>query len=588
MRSGWFVLLGLWFLAAPAAVEAQFNYETNSRGVGIIITGYTGPGGVVIIPSQINGLTVATIGYEAFSDRTNVTSVTIPNGVTNIASFAFEDCAGLTNIDFPDGILSFGTNAFYYCTRLTNVTIPISATNIGSAPFLGCSSLESISVDTGNSAYSSAAGVLFNKNQTRLLEFPAGLSGSYTIPSSVTIVASSAFSRCTNLISVTIPNSVTNVEAGAFEGSGPRGVTIENGVTEIWGAAFSEAASLATITIPDSVISIGSGAFLNCTSLTNATIPDSVTSIGEGAFYSCSSLTGIKIPNSATNIGNYAFDWCSSLTSANVPANDTILETGVFGGCSSVANVTIENGVAAIEPYAFLGCSMTNITIPESVTNVGVGAFNWCRNLTAINVAPGNTAYSSVAGVLFDRNQTTLIAYPSGLGGNYIIPDTVTNIGENAFEGSTNVASIIIPASVTSIGEYGLSGCFNLTAAYFLGNAPSADYTVFNGDPVTAYYLPATTGWTGYVSAGIVPIALWTRSHPLVLSESLGVRSNQFEFTMVWVPNHAVVVEACTSLSNPNWTPIATNTLNGGTSYSYFIDAQWTNFAARFYRVRAQ
>jgi hypothetical protein len=162
----------------------------------------------------------------------------------------------------------------------------------------------------------------------------------------------------------------------------------------------------------------------------------------------------------------------------------------------------------------------------------------------------------------------------------------VTSIGDHAFDSCSGLTSITIPNSVTNIGNYAFYNSYSLTNVYFQGNAPSGDLSVFSGNmPVdTAYYLPGTTGW-GPTFGGI-PTALWILPYPLILNSSLGVRSNQFSFTVSWASNASVVVEASPDLKNPKWSPLTTNALSGGTFY--FSDPQWTNDPSRFYRVRAQ
>ena len=170
-----------------------------------------------------------------------------------------------------------------------------------------------------------------------------------------------------------------------------------------------------------SVTSIGEYAFKNCSGLTSVTIPNSVTSIGERAFYGCSGLTSVTIPNSVTSIGNSAFWGCSGLTS---------------------------------------------VTIPNSVTSIGGSAFSDCSGLTSINVASGNTHYSSIDGVLYNYTQDTLIQCP-GAKTSVTIPNSVTSIGNSAFDGCSGLTSITIPTGVTSIGESAFSGCSGLTMLNF-------------------------------------------------------------------------------------------------------------------------
>jgi BspA type Leucine rich repeat region (6 copies) len=296
------VVLQLGMLAGSAqdaystnADGSIYTYSTNADGSANIVA-YAGPPWVVTIPTNINGLTVTSIGVLAF-ENDSLTSVTIPGSVTSIGNYAFVGC-----------------------TNLTSVTIPNSITNIGNYAFGFCKNLTSITVDASNSAYSSMNGVLFDKAQATLLQFPGGLGGSYTITNSVTSIGDEAFAYCP-LTSVTIPNSVTSIGSYAFGGCGLTSVTIPNSVTSIGSFGFFFCTNLTSVTIPNSVTSIGDNAFAECYSLINVTIPGSVTSIGEGAFSFCSSLTNATIDNGVISIGEQAFFVCTSLTSVHFTGN---------------------------------------------------------------------------------------------------------------------------------------------------------------------------------------------------------------------------------------------------------------------------
>jgi hypothetical protein len=345
------------------------------------------------------------------------------------------------------------------------------------------------------------------------------------------------------------------------------------------------------VVIPDTIVglsvtAIGYGAFSQRTNLTSVTIPNSVTFIEADAFYRCTSLTSVTIPNSVTSLGHHAFSWCISLTNVAIGSRVTSIEWRTFGSCTSLTSVTIPNSVTSIGVAAFSGCTgLTNVMIPNSVTSLGSGAFGSCTSLTAISVETNNPAYNSVSGVLFDKSQTTLIEYPGGKGGSYSIPNRVTSIGGWAFYGCSSLTNVTIPNSVTYIGESAFSGCTNLARVYFEGNAPSLGADVFFSDnKATAYYLPGTTGWGS--TYGGIPTAIWSLPYPLILNSSLGVRSNQFGFTVSWATNASVVVEASADLNNPKWSPVQSNVLNNGVVN--FTDPEWNKNPSRFYRVRSE
>jgi hypothetical protein len=606
-------------LVPPAGVKAQFDYTTNADGVSITITGYIGPPWAVTVPINIDGLTVTSIGYDAFYDSTNVTGVTIPDSVTsigifggctsltnvrigdsvtNIVSWAFFGCTNLSTLTIGNSVTSIGDYAFDYCTSLTNITIPMSVTSLGFEAFASCASLTnitipggvtgikdeafsyctsllSIAVDTNNPAYSSVDGVLFDKSQSTLIEFPGGRAGNYSIPDNVTSIGDWAFYFCTNLTSVTIVDSVTNVGNEAFMSCASlTTVTIGDGVTSIGESAFS-GSSLSSVTIPSGVTSIGQDAFLCAlTAITvdtnnpayssvngvlfdksqtmliqfpiartgNYTIPDSVIGIEYDAFNG-SSLTSITIPGSVTSIGGDAFMY-SGLTNITIPNSVTNIGTFAFGMCYNLTNVTIGDNVTSIGESAFLSClSLTNVTIPGSVSSIGQQAFADCARLTSLTIADG-----------------------------------VTSIGNSAFEDCTGLTNVTIPSSVTNIGAFAfrLSG---LSSVYFRGNAPSVGLLALLSDNVpTAYYLPGTTGWDEFSTNALVTTVLW---NPQI--QAMGVNMNQFEFSITGTPSIPVVVEVCTNLANPVWNRLMSATLGNG--FNYFLDSQWTDYPIRFYRV---
>ena len=335
--------------------------------------------------------------YQTFISQ--IKTAIIGNGVPNIGSYAFEGCTALTSITIPDSVTCIGAHAFEGCISLTSITLPDSVEVLGrqqyditfdmpvyggtkeSLVFDGCTSLVSIIVDEDNDIFSSEEGVLFNKDKTELIFCPAGKTGTYSIPPTVTAIRSYAFISCSGLNSVTISNSV---------------------------------------------ITIGDYAFTNCTGLTSLNIPDSVTTIGASAFQSCSNLISISIPKSVNKFGDR-----------------TVESTAVV--------------YWSFYPKEFL-------------------VFDGCKSLVSIEVAEDNVLYSSEGGVLFNKEKTKLILYPFGKTGAYIIPNTVTVIGEYAFYTCRSLSSVILGDSVTTVGVFAFVGCDNLKSLSFPDSIQTIGY----------------------------------------------------------------------------------------------------------------
>jgi hypothetical protein len=297
--------------------------------------------------------------------------------------------------------------ALYDCVRLTSVMIPASITTIGIAPFAGCTNLSAITVDAANDNYSSLAGVLFDKSRTRVVEFPGGQAGGYTVPNGVISIGDDAFAICPALTSVTIPNGVTWIMSGAFY----------------------DCPGLTNVSLPDGLAEIDAGAFYLCSRLADLALPDSVQFIGNNAFGYCRNLTSLSTGNGLAVVGDWNLMTCSNLTSVTLGTNVNTIGPNAFHGCVGLTNVTIGANVASIGAQAFAGCpSLANITIPASVTAMDLNVFQDCPGLTAVYFE-GNAPpeYVVVGGMtvdneIFNGDAQVVVYYvpgTTGWGGTY-------------------------------------------------------------------------------------------------------------------------------------------------------------------------
>ncbi|MEI6796173.1 MAG: leucine-rich repeat domain-containing protein, partial [Methanomassiliicoccales archaeon] len=540
-------------MATNTAVAAQVgDYTYTVSADKATITGYSGAGGDITIPSSLGGYPVVAIGDRAFHGSTLITAVTIPEGIMSIGPSAFRSCTALTSVTIPDSVTSIGSSAFeqstsltsivfgqgvaaignyafYGCSALSSVTIPASLTSIGSLVFTPCTSLISITVAASNVNYASVDGVLYNKDLTTLIQYPGGKTGAFVVPEDVVSIERYAFYKCNSIASVTIPDNVTSIGFDAFAGCAALdGITVAAGnanYASVDGVLYNR-----TFTTLVQHPGGKAGAF---------TIPNSVTSIAWDAFWSCAELTSVTMPDGITSIYSFTFQYCTSLTSVNFGNGVVSIGGFAFWGCTSLTSVIVPDGLASIGAYAFAQTSIVSFTVKENVTLIEDAPFYSCAALNDIVVVAGNANYASVDGVLYNKNLTTLIQYPGGRSGSFVIPssvvsirddafaycvaltsvtipNSVTSIGGESFLRCTALTSVIIGSGVTAIGESAFSGCHNLTSISFLGlmaptdvaadwlNGASAD---LRGHAYATSNFPAPGAvWNGLMMGSVLPI----------------------------------------------------------------------------------
>ncbi len=412
---------------------------------------------------------VEIIGYSTFYGCTSLSKVKLSKKLKEISENTFYGCSSLKNIIIPKGVLEIGYSAFENCTSLENIELPDGLTAIG------------ISVDH----YFHTSGCYSFAGCTSLKEV--------VIPDSVTGIGSCAFSGCTSLSKVKLSNNLAIIDEGTFSGcTSLAEIVIPDSVTKIrgksdseyFGGAFIGCTSLSKVKLSNNLTEIGIYTFLGCTSLAEIDMPDSVTEIDWSAFKDCTSLSKVKLSNNLTKIENRVFSGCTSLKEIAIPDGVTEIDYSAFSGCTSLQEITIPDSVTTVYDTAFSNCtSLESITIGSGVENLGNGWIDSCRRLANIIVSPENKTYSSVDGVLFNKDKSELLAYPIGnKRSSYTIPDGVTKIDQKAFYGCRYIETLTIPASVKEIEDSALGNCYDIRTINYLGTREQWKEVIIGAD----------------------------------------------------------------------------------------------------------
>lgn len=474
-----------------------------------------------------------------------IETVVICDGITHISNGAFLNCTNLRSITIPDSVTGIGTQnenyisyrgyVFANCTSLKDITIPKNVTAIAYDAFYGCNSLTAIYVATGNTAFISTDGVLYDRYKDTLRCYPAGKSGTFTVPTSVNTIANYAFSHCTGLTAVDL-SYVDTIDYRAFDNcTALTEVTIPSTVTYIGEYAFVDCSGLKKIVFEGDLPSyINTRAFYDVTAdveypITNTTWTASafknyggtltwfggsgacgtnltwevyytggkatLTISGTGAMedYTASTIpwkdhlaaiTTVEFSNGITHIGAYALYECATLTAVSFP--DTVITIGnyAFAYCTKLWNVTWSSKLQTIGRDAFFNCSISSLTVPDSVVTIDRYAFYGCKSLKSIKCGNG----LETIGYTCFANCTALETVDLG--------SSIKTLDQSAFNGCSKLTKMVIPASVESMGTYVFRNCTNLQYVEFLGNAPTFNSNAFADAAFRAYYLSSKSGWT--------------------------------------------------------------------------------------------
>ena len=443
-----------------ASASEGLTYADLSANT-VIITGISEPVAEIVIPETIDEKIVVAIADSAFSGRTGITKVTLPDSITEIGDKAFFGCEKLAEINMPAALTAIGENAFEGCSALKAITLPEGLKTIGAGAFIKCSALAAISVpdsvvSLGDNAFASCASLASAK-------LPAGL----------TTIYDSMFKGCAKLSSITIPAKVTEIKASAFSGCAAlTAVSIPASVKTIGEGAFNGCSALKTLTLNEGLEEIAADAFNGCAALTSVKLPSTLVYLRGKAFYGCKALTSVELSAKLEKINVWTFYGCSALKSIAIPASVTAIADNAFSDCSSLASVTFASGskLTSLGMSAFYNCAaLTGITLPDSVTTIGAKAFEGCAKIASFKLPAGLTAISDY-----------MFAGCASLKSIDVIKG-IKSIGAKAFEGCTALTEVTLPNTLTSIDTHAFRNCAGIAMMYLPGSITTFGDEVFAG-----------------------------------------------------------------------------------------------------------
>lgn len=432
-----------------------------------------------VIEFRVTGMTT-----NAFYNCSGLTSLSIPDGYTNIPWGAFSYCTNLTTVKMADSVTSIAQGAFSSDINLESVTLSDNITVIGNGSFSNCPNLKNIALPSGLSKIDSHA---FSQS---------GLT-SISIPDKTQTIGASAFIECISLQTVELGNSVKTIEESAFSAcESLKKIFIPASVKEIAGNAFCcpnlyeitvsndspmfssvdgilynkdqseilifpQGKNATDITLPSRLTAIGDFTFCG-NKLSSITIPASVTRIGRNAFAGCENLTAITIPSKVTELGDNLFASCDKLS--NVTLSQSLVRIGknAFAYCPSLTDIILPASVTEINNFAFAWSGLKGLSIGTAVTKMGYSLFMGCANLGKVTIDPANQHYTIYNDIIYTKDMTTAVMGLESLT-SITLPATVSTIGQNAFIYCENLTELNLPTSLRTISPQAFMHCNGLT-----------------------------------------------------------------------------------------------------------------------------
>ena len=486
-------IMNLTFMGSNVSVIEQYAFAYTRK-----LASVTLPAGIVKLGTYVfyrsgiesvvfaAGTTLTEIPEGAFSG-TKLAEVTIPDSVTLVNHNAFRDCTALCRLTLGAGEnLRLMSNVFYN-TSLAAVHIPANVEYIGEYCFVGLRSLSAFTVDAANPYYTALGGLLYSKDERKIIAAPAGITGTLYVPKSTEVIGFGAFEN--SLADSIVFDSASNILSFGYR-------------------AFYGAKNLREVTVPATVVAIDYYAFAQCSNLETVKFEEGsrLAGIYEGAFFGCGKLKNIILADNIVEISDYAFYGCTSLT--EIPVSDTSMIKGIYSYAFAYSGIcgdfATPKTLIDIGDYAFRGTKITSAFIPDDNKLdliIGIGVFEECEVMEKIDVPFLGASYGdediywigyifgagapSANATYIPQSLRTYIAHEGGNektcgywnGGyekvaetkieNITLPDGTTEIGNSAFSKlnslvSENFVNINIPDSVTRIGDYAFANCRNI------------------------------------------------------------------------------------------------------------------------------